>query len=104
MSNNYEQRKTKNYEEKERNSFTNDHIKPGYYHDKGLDVFAYMEMVYPLDYSRGFYIGNIHKYIRRYNKKNGVEDLVKARTYLDQLIELEKKVNDENVERATFLY
>lgn len=31
--------------------------------------------------------GNIIKYVTRYNDKNGVEDLKKARHYLDMLIE-----------------
>lgn len=35
----------------------------------------------------GFYKGNIIKYILRANKKNGLEDLKKARQYLDWLIE-----------------
>lgn len=37
-----------------------------------------------------FIEGNILKYILRYKQKNGVEDLKKARHYLDMLIELEK--------------
>ena len=38
-----------------------------------------------------FNVGNIIKYLWRFDKKNGVEDLKKARWYLDDLIkELEK--------------
>lgn len=37
-----------------------------------------------------FIEGNILKYILRYKQKNGIEDLKKARHYLDMLIELEK--------------
>ena len=33
-----------------------------------------------------FYIGNVIKYVLRYKKKNGVEDLKKARLYLDWAI------------------
>ena len=33
-----------------------------------------------------FLEGNIVKYISRYKYKNGIEDLQKARTYLDKLI------------------
>ncbi len=33
-----------------------------------------------------FNVGNIIKYVMRYQKKNGLEDLKKARTYLDELI------------------
>jgi hypothetical protein len=32
-------------------------------------------------------IGNIIKYISRYENKNGLEDLLKARKYLDMLID-----------------
>lgn len=36
---------------------------------------------------RGFLRGNAIKYLARYNHKGGVEDLRKARHYLDKLIE-----------------
>ena len=35
--------------------------------------------------------GNIIKYITRYKDKNGIEDLQKAKHYIDLLIELEDK-------------
>jgi hypothetical protein len=38
-----------------------------------------------------FYQGNVVKYICRYKKKNGIEDLLKAREYINQLILLEKQ-------------
>jgi hypothetical protein len=44
-----------------------------YIHANGLDYFA----------------GNVVKYITRWRVKNGVEDLLKARHYIDLLIELE---------------
>lgn len=37
----------------------------------------------------GFCEGNVVKYISRYKNKNGREDLLKARHYIDLLIELE---------------
>lgn len=37
----------------------------------------------------GFLEGNIVKYVTRFRKKNGVQDLEKARHYLDKLIEVE---------------
>lgn len=39
----------------------------------------------------GFLRGNAIKYLARYKDKGGVEDLRKARHYLDKLIELETK-------------
>jgi hypothetical protein len=45
-----------------------------------------------LDQEMNFLEGNILKYIWRYKEKNGIEDLKKARVYLDKLIsEVEKK-------------
>ena len=35
--------------------------------------------------------GNIIKYVVRYEQKNGIEDLQKAKHYIDMLIELEDK-------------
>ena len=47
----------------------------------------------PIDYINGnnmdYLEGNIIKYISRYKYKNGVEDLEKARFYLNMLIERE---------------
>jgi hypothetical protein len=37
----------------------------------------------------GFFEGNIVKYVSRWRDKGGVEDLKKARHYLDKLIEIE---------------
>lgn len=42
----------------------------------------------------GYYTGNAIKYICRWKKKNGLEDLKKARVYLNWLIEHEEKKND----------
>lgn len=45
-----------------------------------------------LDQEMNFLEGNILKYVWRYKEKNGVQDLKKARVYLDKLIlELENK-------------
>ena len=35
--------------------------------------------------------GNVIKYVTRYKDKNGIEDLEKAKHYIDMLIELEGK-------------
>lgn len=39
----------------------------------------------------GYLEGNIVKYVSRWKKKNGLEDLEKARHYLDKLIETAKE-------------
>lgn len=47
-----------------------------------------------LDQEMDFLEGNVLKYLWRYKEKNGIEDLKKARVYLDKLIsELEGKWN-----------
>jgi hypothetical protein len=45
-------------------------------------------------YGRGYFVGCITKYVERYHKKNGFEDLKKARHFLDKLIELEYPENE----------
>jgi len=37
----------------------------------------------------GYFEGNVIKYMTRWRKKNGIDDLKKARHYIDLLIELE---------------
>jgi len=40
----------------------------------------------------GYLRGNIAKYLHRWRYKNGIEDLKKARWYLNKLVEYEEKV------------
>jgi hypothetical protein len=62
------------------------------------------QVVHPVHYNQGiemwdyahsqnldFFEGNIVKYVTRWRHKNGVQDLHKAKTYLDKLIELNEK-------------
>ncbi len=42
----------------------------------------------------GFCIGNVLKYLTRYRQKNGLEDLQKARWYLDKIIRVKEESND----------
>jgi methyl coenzyme M reductase subunit C-like uncharacterized protein (methanogenesis marker protein 7) len=43
-----------------------------------------------------YFQGNITKYVFRFRKKNGIEDLKKAQHYLNKLIELEEKKGTTN--------
>lgn len=43
--------------------------------------------------SLGYLEGNVIKYITRYRYKNGLEDLLKARAYINKLIEIEDANN-----------
>ena len=55
--------------------------------------------VQPWDYiasnNLGYFEGNVVKYVTRWKDKGGVEDLRKARHYIEKLIELETQVKDE---------
>lgn len=55
-----------------------------------------IEYIMANGYGTGFCIGNIIKYVSRYKQKNGVEDLYKARQYLDWLIEIELREEGKN--------
>ena len=47
------------------------------------------DMIWRL-YGSGYFVGCITKYVLRYRDKNGLQDLEKARHYLEKLIELER--------------
>lgn len=57
---------------------------PGHYKDKPLQVWDYV-----IANNLGYLEGNVIKYISRWRQKNGVEDLRKAKHYIEKLIEVE---------------
>ena len=62
--------------------------KPKHYQGKfGLEAIEVVRNFMTTEEIRGFYKGNTLKYILREAKKNGLEDLKKARKNLDGLIE-----------------
>lgn len=63
-------------------------MKDYYQIDKDHDLNSLLEMGLIKD-AASFYEGNIFKYVYRHHNKNGLEDLKKARNYLNLLIELE---------------
>lgn len=70
----------------------NKNVKPVYYRTKdGTELFSVLKNnLLTDDEYRGALKFNIYKYLFRYFNKNGVEDLEKALTYLNKLIEFEK--------------
>ncbi|MCO4560680.1 hypothetical protein Si086_01249 [Streptococcus infantarius subsp. infantarius] len=61
-----------------------------YVTDKGFEVFDVQEaFIQELKGMAASYWCNVVKYILRFQRKNGVEDLKKARYYLDKLIKEE---------------
>lgn len=62
--------------------------KPSHYQGKnGLEAVDVMRNFMTDEQLSGFFLGNAIKYQLRYQKKNGLEDLKKARKNLDWLIE-----------------
>ena len=55
---------------------------PKHYTQGNIEVIDFIE-----DQGLGYHAGNVIKYVSRYRYKNGLEDLKKARWYLDRLIE-----------------
>ena len=47
-----------------------------------------------IDWNLGYLDGNAVKYLSRWRHKNGIEDLKKARHYIDKLIEVESAKNN----------
>jgi hypothetical protein len=64
---------------------TSDPINPSHYRQGGIECIDAMKVALGGGFS-GYLRGNTIKYLWRYDKKNGVEDLKKARWYLDRLI------------------
>ena len=63
-----------------------DKINPTHY--KGtIECIDAIESTMTKEAFRGYLKGNVLKYMWRYEKKNGVEDLEKAQWYLNKLIE-----------------
>ena len=67
---------------------------PKHYTSGKIEVIRIMEDQLTSEEYRGYIKGQVIKYITRERHKNGLEDLKKARWYLDRLI---KKVERESV-------
>jgi len=72
--------------------FTPDEVQVGgaHYKDNTIQVWDAIH-----DWGLGYFSGNVVKYVARHQKKNGVEDLKKARHYLDKLISIAEKQGEE---------
>lgn len=63
-------------------------LEPNYYNQNGMEAFDVMEaFVGELKGVDSFYWCNVVKYILRWQNKNGVKDLKKAKEYLQKLID-----------------
>ncbi len=71
----------------------NDNVNsPKHYQLNGYQVMDVLKDTSSKDEFNGFLINNVKKYILRYKSKNGLEDLKKAKFYLDLFI----KENEDN--------
>ena len=63
-----------------------------HYRSKAIQPWTAMEAWMSRDEFEGYLRGNIIKYLARYRDKDGERDLLKAKHYLDRLIELYPQV------------
>lgn len=66
---------------------------PAHYTSGGIETIQVIQGKMTAEMFEGFCVGNVIKYVTRYRKKNGVEDLKKARWYLDKIIETLSKTD-----------
>jgi hypothetical protein len=64
----------------------NDSVNHPAHYTAGIECFDFIS-----SHKMSFAQGNVIKYVTRYKQKNGVEDLKKARWYLEKLIEETEK-------------
>ena len=68
-----------------------DNINPNHYKQGNIEVIDFI-----LDQDMDYLTASITKYICRWRFKNGIEDLKKARWFLDKLIEQQEEEGDSN--------
>jgi len=73
--------------EKKASQNDKDAINPNHYKGNGIECIEYMKERLNSEAFLGYLNGNVIKYTHRWQDKNGIEDLRKARWYLDRLIE-----------------
>jgi len=73
---------------------TNDAVNhPSHYTNGLIEVISYIrDKLTPEEYT-GYCIGNVMKYISRWRYKDGIQDLEKAKVYLDWAINAAKREN-----------
>ena len=70
-----------------------DATSPEHYKQGGIELIDILKAKMSPEELKGFYKGNVLKYVTRADHKNGVEDLKKASVYLGWLIDIEEENN-----------
>jgi hypothetical protein len=70
----------------EESSDIKDPINPSHYKGEGIECIDYIKERSSKEEFLGYLNGNLIKYVHRWKNKNGVEDLRKARWYIERLI------------------
>jgi hypothetical protein len=70
------------------NELARNHQVGGSHYQKSIQPWDYMEVVLTEEQFKGYLIGNVIKYISRFQDKGGAIDLQKCKHYLDKLIEV----------------
>ena len=68
---------------------------PEHYASQDIEPIDYMRSTLTNEEFIGYCLGNVIKYVSRWQKKNGLEDLRKGRKYLDWAIEAIEKGEDK---------
>ena len=68
-----------------------DNINPDHYKDSEIECIDAIKSSMSQEAFKGYLKGSIIKYVWRYEKKNGLEDLNKARWFLARLIQTKDK-------------
>ncbi len=74
---------------------------PKHYTSGGIEVIDYIKAKLTAEQLKGYYLGNLLKYLSRADHKGGVEDYKKSMVYLKWLIELEdRQLNSQEIKKA----
>ena len=77
---------------------------PAHYQRGGIETITYLESTLGKQGFLDYCIGNVLKYVSRWRDKNGIEDLKKARWYLDRVIDtIEKEEDNRDRNKAVSL-
>lgn len=74
-----------------------DKINPNYYKDKPIETIDVIKNELTSEEFRGYLKGQIWKYLSRHRQKNGLEDLQKAKWYMDYLVKFEQEMGEKEL-------